>query len=175
MSKQKAKGLRMDILDRYLGYESWTLRHMILRATELSQAQLHQEFDIGHRTLHKTVTHIIANLEIWTDLICERPVRDLPPIADNPQSYLQRFDSAMQEFEQRARTLAAADRLDDFYTDVLDNPPRQKSFGGTVLHLLTHTTVHRWEIQHMLQRLGIQELIEGDALGWEWRMRHGET
>lgn len=164
----------MDILDRYLGYESWMLRHMILRATELSQQQLHQEFDIGHRTLHKTITHIIENLEIWTDLVCERPVRDLPPIEDNTQSYLQRFGRAMTEFDQVARKLVAQNRLDDFYTDVLDNPPRQKTFGGTLLHLLTHTTVHRWEIQHILQRLGIQNLLEGDALGWEWRMMHGE-
>lgn len=164
----------MDILDRYLGYESWMIRHMILRATELSTEQLHQEFDIGHRTLHKTVTHIIANIEIWTDLIYERPVRELPPIADNAQSYLQRLESAIVEFEQRARQLAAENRLDDFYVDVLDNPPQKKSFGGTLLHLLTHTTVHRWEMQHILQRLGVKDLLEGDALGWEWRKMHGE-
>jgi hypothetical protein len=39
--------------------------------------------------------------------------------------------------------------------------------------LLTHTTVHRWEMQHMVQRLGVDDLIEGDALSWEERVRHG--
>ena len=55
---------------------------------------------------------------------------------------------------------------------MLDNPPTSKTLGGTVLHVLTHTTVHRWEIQHMLQRIGLDGLIEGDALGWEWRVQH---
>ena len=55
--------------------------------------------------------------------------------------------------------------------DILDTPPRAKTFGGTLLHVLTHTTVHRWEIQHMLQRLGLNDLIEGDALSWDMRNR----
>ena len=35
----------MDILDRYLGYETWTLRHFIERCRELSPDQLHQPLD----------------------------------------------------------------------------------------------------------------------------------
>ena len=157
----------MDILERYLGYEAWTLRHMIQRCQELSTEQLHQPFDIGLRSLHKTLAHIIGNLEVWTDLMHERTVREVPPFADNAEAYLQRFDAAIADFAEFARQLAAEHRLNDTYIDVLDNPPKAKTFGGTVLHLLTHTTVHRWEIQHMLQRLGIDDLIEGDALSWE--------
>jgi uncharacterized damage-inducible protein DinB len=161
----------MDILDRYLGYEGWTQRHMIRRCQELSTAQLHQHFDIGHNTLHETLSHVIRNLETWTDLMAERPVRTMPPIPADAQSYLQRFDAAMADFNELARTLAAQNRLDDSNMYVLDNPPASKTFGGTLLHLLTHTTVHRWEVQHMLQRLGL-EVIEGDALSWEWRLHN---
>lgn len=163
----------MDILDRYLGYEGWTLRHMISRCQELSTEQLHQPFDIGHNTLHETLTHVIRNLEVWTDLLAERPVRTLPAIDAHAASYLQRHDAAIAEFSELARTLAAQNRLDDTYVDVLDNPPTTKSFGGTLLHLLTHTTVHRWEVQHMLQRLGL-DVIEGDALSWERRRHNNE-
>jgi uncharacterized damage-inducible protein DinB len=162
----------MDMLDRYLGYETWTLRHLIIRCGELSAGQWRQPFDIGHGTVHETLAHIIANLEVWTDLMRQRPLRRLPPLPDTVADCLQRFDEAMAEFTACARTLAAEGRLDNTYLDVLDNPPAAKSFGGTILHVLTHTTVHRWEIQHMLQRLGIEDLIEGDVLGWEWRMRH---
>ena len=158
----------MDILDRYLGYEAWTLRYFIERCRELAPSQLHQPFDIGHGTVHDTINHIIVNIEVWTDLMRERPVRDLPPIAANPDSYLQRFDAAMADFADYARLLAAEGRLDETYLDVLDTPPQSKTSGGTLLHVLTHTTVHRWEIQHMLQRLGISDLIEGDALGYEY-------
>jgi hypothetical protein len=100
----------------------------------------------------------------------ERPVRNLPPIQENVADYLQRFDAAMADLADCARTLVAQDRLNDNYMDVLDNPPQRKSFGGTLLHVLTHTTVHRWEVQHILQRLGLEELLEGDALIWESRL-----
>ena len=157
----------MDILDRYLGYEAWTFRYFIERCRELTPAQLYQPFDIGHGTVHDSIYHVIGNIEVWTDLIRERPVRDLPPVAANPDDYLQRFDDAMADFAGYARLLVAEDRLDDTYLDVLDAPPKPKTFGGTILHVLTHTTVHRWEIQHMLQRLGLSDLIEGDVLGYE--------
>ncbi len=162
----------MDILDRYLGYEAWTLRHIINRCHELSPAQLQQPFDIGHGTIHDTLAHVIGNLEVWTDLMRERPVRDLPPLPQPVEEVLQRFDAAMADFADCAQALAAAGRLDATYVDVLDNPPKSKSFGATILHVLTHTTVHRWEMQHMLQRLGLDDLIEGDVLSWEQNVHH---
>ena len=59
----------MDILDRYLGYEAWTLRYFLVRCREVTPAQLHQSFDIGQGTLYETIAHIIGNLEVWTDLM----------------------------------------------------------------------------------------------------------
>jgi uncharacterized damage-inducible protein DinB len=101
----------------------------------------------------------------------ERPVRHLHPLAATPESYLQRFDDALADFADCGHRLVAEGRLDETYLDVLDTPPQPKTFGGTLLHVLTHTTVHRWEIQHMLQRLGLVDLIEGDALSWEAKHR----
>src|SRR5262249_16162763 len=141
----------MDILDRYLGYEGWTTRHIITRCQELTPAQLHQPFDIGQGTLHDTLTHIIRNLEAWLTLMPPEAETQRPPIADNPDAYLERFDAAMADFSHFAREMAAANRLDDTYLDTYDNPPKAKTFGGTILHVLTHTTVHRWEAQHILQ------------------------
>lgn len=157
----------MDMLDRYLGYETWTFRYFIERCRELTPVQLHQPFDIGHGTVHDTISHVIYNIEVWTDLMRERPVRDLPRIAANPDNYLQRFDEAMADFADFAHLLVTEGRLGGTYLDALDTPPKPKNFGATLLHVLTHTTVHRWEIQHMLQRLGLSDLIEGDVLGYE--------
>lgn len=160
----------MDILERYLGYEAGTLRYFIERCHEVSPVQLRQPFDIGPGSVHATLTHIIGNLETWTDLMRERPVRHLPAPA-TVDAYLERFEAAMADFAALARELTAQGRLDDTYLDVLDAPPTPKTFGGTLLHVLTHTTVHRWEIQHMLQRLGLDNLIEGDVLGWEQQLQ----
>lgn len=165
----------MDILERYLGYEAWTLRHFIERCRELEPLQLTQQFDIGVGSVAATLAHIIGNLETWTDLMLERPARARAPLPESIDACLERFDAAMADFAACARTLAAADRLDSTYLDVLDDPPTAKSFGGTILHVLTHTTVHRWEIQHMLQRLGLADLLEGDALGWEQQELHNRT
>lgn len=164
----------MDMLDRYLGYERWTLRHFIARCQELTPAQLHQKFDIGPGTVYDTMNHIIGNIEVWTDLMRERQVRDLPKLPDEIEVWLQRFDAAMADFDDFARIIVDSNRLDDTYLDVLDNPPTRKTFGGTILHVLTHTTVHRWEVQHMVQRLGLGNLIEGDALSWDTRAQRQE-
>lgn len=161
----------MDILDRYLGYEGWTARHIISRCQELTPAKLQQPFDIGQGSLHDTLTHIIRNLEAWLALMRAEPETTRPPIAANADAYLERFDAAMASFSHFAREMAAANRLDDTYLDTYDNPPVAKTFGGTILHVLTHTSVHRWEAQHMLQRLGISDLIEGDAMSWDTQHR----
>ncbi len=100
-------------------------------------------------------------------------MRHLPPLTEITDSSLQRFDAAMADFADCGRRLVAEGRLDETYVDVLDTPPKPKTFGGTLLHVLTHTTVHRWEIQHMLQRLGLDDLIEGDALSWDTKNRLG--
>ncbi len=104
--------------------------------------------------MHDTLAHVIGNGETWTDLMRERPVRRLPP-AETTSGHLQRFNAAMGDFADCARGLVTEGRFDEMYMDVLDNPPTPKTFGGTLLHVLTHTTMHRWEIQHILQRLAV--------------------
>jgi uncharacterized damage-inducible protein DinB len=157
----------MEMLDRYLGYEGWTTRHIITRSRELSREQLHQSFDIGHNTLHETLVHLIRVLEIWLEMMREQPKATRPPIADNAAAYLERFDAAMADFSHFARSMAAANRLDEKFPNTFDDPPTYVTFGGAILHTLTHTTVHRWESQHILQRLGLHDLIEGNVIDWE--------
>src|SRR2546429_7212238 len=102
----------MDILDRYLSYEAWTLRHFINRCREVTPAQMHQPFDIGPGSVHATLYHIIDNLETWTDLMRERPVRAVPPLPEAIDVCLARYDAAIADFSACARTLAADNRLD---------------------------------------------------------------
>jgi uncharacterized damage-inducible protein DinB len=45
--------------------------------------------------------------------------------------------------------------------------PWPKSFGGTIAHVITHNMHHRGEIIHMLTRLGLVNVLEGDVLSWE--------
>jgi hypothetical protein len=64
-----------DLLDRLLGHDAWTTQQVLAAAAGLTDAQLDQDFDIGHRTVRATLAHLIGNVEVWTDLMAERPVR----------------------------------------------------------------------------------------------------
>lgn len=166
----------MDILERLLGHDEWTTRAVLRRCQGLSDEECDREFDIGHRTLRATWVHLIGNVQVWTDLMAGRPVRETPrpvPWAASPATLLAAWEAAMAEFAALARELAASGRLDDCYTDTLDDPPRPKTFGGTIAHLLTHDMLHRGEVLHILQRLGVPDLPEGDVLGWEAATRPG--
>ena len=54
---------------------------------------------------------------------------------------------------------------------MLDHPPRPKTFGGAIAHVLTHSMHHRAQAHYILEKLGVENVIEGDALGWEGQAR----
>jgi uncharacterized damage-inducible protein DinB len=114
---------------------------------------------------------MIGNIEVWTDLMAARPARRMPTARQSVFELQRRFDAAFSDFAQVARKLRDTQRLNDTYVDVLDQPPQRKTYAGTILHVITHDHMHRAEILHMLQRLGIQGLIEGDVLSWEATLR----
>jgi uncharacterized damage-inducible protein DinB len=158
----------MDILDRLLGHDAWTNRHLLARCRELSEAQFDQPFDLGHGSLRATFEHMIDNIEVWTALMRQWPLaQDSPQRAPSLDQLVARLAKATVDFAALAHQIAAEQRLDDVWTDVLDNPPRQKSYGGAIAHVLTHNMAHRSEILHLLARLGLPDLIEGDLLSWE--------
>ena len=155
----------MDILNRLLGHDRWTTAQLLQRCAELSPAQWQMHFAVGYGNLIETFDHLIGNVETWTDLMLERPPRQID--GTSPTALLQRWNAAHAEFAALALQLQNRQRLDDRYTDMLDNPPGQKTFGGTILHVITHNHQHRAEAIHMLTQLGLPDVIEGDVLSWE--------
>ncbi len=155
----------MDILNRLLGHDEWTTTQLLGQCVTLSPAQWQQEFDVGQGSLCETFDHLVDNVEAWTDLMLERPVRNLK--GNTPDQLLQRWQAAYTEFASLARALQDQGRLEDCYLDKLDNPAKQKTFGGTILHIITHSHQHRAEAIHILNHLGLADVIEGDVLSWE--------
>jgi len=165
----------VDILDRLLGHDEWTTRQVLLRCCELTSGQMQQPFDVGHTTIEDTLRHMIGNIEVWTDLMCERPVRK-GATAETPATIdelSRRFDAAHADFATLARQVTDQGRLDRSYMDTLDSPPGPKTFGGTIVHVITHDMLHRGELLHMLGRLGLRDLPEGDTLSWEAQQARG--
>ena len=159
----------MDLLDRFLGHDAWTTRQLLLRCLELAKEQLDREFNIGPRTVRATLTHIIRNVEVWSDLIRGEPVRDgggssIPELTE-------RFDLAATDLAVVARDVADRGAWDEHWVDVLDDPPTEKTYGGAIAHVLTHSMHHRAQVLYMLRRLGLEGLPEGDVLSWERQAR----
>jgi uncharacterized damage-inducible protein DinB len=78
-----------------------------------------------------------------------------------------RLDEAGEELAGIARKIARKNRWDDVFTDVLDDPPRKKTFGGTITHVITHSMHHRAQVMYIMEQLGIRDHIKGDVLTWE--------
>jgi uncharacterized damage-inducible protein DinB len=162
----------MDLLDRLLEHDCWTTGQILAICCTLSPEQLQTQFDVGNHTLGATLRHMIANIQVWTDLMHSRPVEAdsiVDTMAVNELAVL--FPTLYLEFAATARRLRDDGRLDDFYLDTLDDPPQSKSFGGTIAHVITHNMHHRAELLHMLGLLGVSNLPEGDVLSWEAQAR----
>ncbi len=165
----------MDLLDRLLAHDVWSTRQLLLQARALTDQQLDQPFDIDSRTLRGCFLHMLENMEIWTDLLYERQPRNDEAQAALPVSIdglLQRLSVAGRDLAAIARAVARENRWDAVFMDVLDDPPRQKTFGGAIGHVLTHDMHHRAQAMLMLEHLGLRDHIEGDLLTWE-AVAHG--
>jgi uncharacterized damage-inducible protein DinB len=158
----------MDLLDRLLEHDNWTTRQVLAICAALPPEQLQQPTTIGHGTLDETLRHMIRNVQVWTDLMCTRPLRPRDPVerADIVE-LADIFEASYTDFADSARQMRDGSRLDDVYLDVLDEPPTPKTIGGTIAHVITHDMHHRSEILNMLGQLGVPNLPEGDVLGWE--------
>ena len=153
----------MDLLDRLLGHDRWTTGRLMTMASDLSDAQLDQAFDIGHHTLRETFGHMTRAMELWTGLMSGTPGEegDMPASVDD---LLARHIRSHTRFDLVARDLVASGRLDETFVDHHDFP---QSYGATILQVIMHNQQHRGEVLHMLQRLGVPDLPDGDPQEWE--------
>jgi uncharacterized damage-inducible protein DinB len=163
----------MNLLDRLLGHDAWTTRSLLLRALDLSDEQLDRDFDIGHGSVRAAAAHIIFNVEVWSSLMAgQRPdtSRGSSPEDRTIPALISRLDAAASQLSSVANEIAERGAWDDLWIDVLDEPPRRKSYGGAIAHVITHSMHHRAQLLHLLKKLGLTDLPEGDVLSWEQQL-----
>lgn len=155
----------MDTLDRVLDHDQWATSQLLAVAGKLTDAQLDQEFDIGHRTVRATLAHMIGNVDGWTEAFTDQqPVNDGTSVAD----LTARHEAAYPAFAGVARHFRDADRLEETFTDSFGQP---MTFGGAVLMVSLHNEGHRTEVLHMLNRLGLADVPEVDHGLWDFARR----
>ena len=157
----------MDLLDRLLEHDAWTTGELLDAAASLPDEQLDREFDIALRSVRSTLEHIVRNTEAWTDLMRGVPVRPIVGVPESIHGLRMRLDVAATDLACLARDVSARDAWDELWLDRLDDPPREKTFGGAIGHVITHSMHHRAQVIHMLRRLGVEDVPEGDVLSWE--------
>lgn len=155
----------MDLLDRLLGHDAWTTRQLLLLSQPLTDEQLDRDFDIGHRTLRATFLHILRNMEWWSDQMAGRPKREQD--GESVDEMIARLDCASADLAAVARSVAQRDAWDERWVDPEETPPSERTFGGTIAHVITHSMHHRAQVLYLLRQVGVTETPEGDVLSWE--------
>ena len=155
----------MDVLDRLLDHDQWATAQLLETARDLTDAQLDQDFDIGHHTLRATFEHMIMNVDGWTAAFTEQE----PASAGTSMAELsERHARAYPAFAGAARHFRDAGRLEETFTDSYGG---QMTFGGAVLMVILHNEGHRTEATHILARLGLAEVPEVDHGLWDYTRR----
>lgn len=155
----------MNILDRLLGHDSWTTLALLELSSSLSDSQLDHEFEIGHRSIRNTFGHMVRNLEVWTELMKGNP--GVSTKGDSIDELTERLNLASAKFASIAKQIEAEGRLDETWIAPDENPPKKRTYGGTITHVITHSMHHRAQLLYLLRLTGVDNLPEGDVLSWE--------
>lgn len=158
----------MDLLDCMLEHDRWTTDRILTICRELPQWRLHTHFGVGHGTIDATLRHMIRSVQVWTDLMCGRLVAPPDAVEAAGVDALAILCNVFYgEFAACARDCRDAGRLDVYFPDTRADPPVPRTYGGAIAHVITHNMHHRGEILHMLGKLNVPDLPEGDVLSWE--------
>ncbi len=157
----------MDLLERLLEHDRWATTSLLELCRGLTDDQLDQEFDIGHRTLRQTFAHMIYNVASWTGLMTGEPEVELPPDRSIP-AFIAWNAKVYDTFATFARRMRDEGRFDETFVDAFDGP---MTYGGAILHVILHSEDHRTEALHIVQRLGGIEVPELDHALWDYVRR----
>jgi uncharacterized damage-inducible protein DinB len=155
----------MDLLDRLLDHDRWATNTLLDVSRGLTNAQLDQEFDVGHRTLRATFAHMIPNVGFWTGLMNGHPVAEEEAGGWSIEELIARHEHDYDAFARLARQLRDEERLVEIYVDHYEV---RKSMAGTILMVVEHNEWHRGEASHILARLGLPEVPEVDLGVWDY-------
>jgi uncharacterized damage-inducible protein DinB len=159
----------MDVLDRLLDHDRWATDQLLDLCRNLSDAQLDQDFDIGHRTLRETFDHLILNIDFWKGLMVGQPI-EYERSASSVATLAEDHERSSTAFAAVARRIRDEGRLEETFVDHYGS---NMTFGGAIFHVILHDEGHRTEAVHILARLGIPELVqvEVDHGLWDFKRR----
>ena len=132
-----------------MGHDHWATACLLDLSRGLTDAQLDQPFDVGHRTLRATFEHMIFNAEFWTAVMAgPRWMPAARSLAGRGDGTLRALLRGLHDPRAPGARRAASGRT------FVDHFGERMTFGGAIVHVVLHDAEHRSEALHILERLG---------------------
>lgn len=153
-----------DPIEILIAHDAWANQQLLKACDGLTEAQLHQRFDIGPGSLHDTLTHIAGAIDRWCDVLEARPRG--PRLEDGGPYTLSRLRTLLAELGARLERAAAAAPLSDLATAERDGASYTFPRAGIIAHITTHGMHHRAQCLNMLRHLGVDPLPPSSVTHW---------
>lgn len=159
-----------DPLDILLAHDRWATRNILDACSKLSDEQFHQRFEMGSGSLHDTITHVLAAMRLWDDLLASREPRPrLDPVQRRtPAELMALADESYDDFANSVRSHP----LEEIVLRVREGKTYSFTRGAVLSHVTTHAMHHRAQCLNMLRHVGVKPLPPSSVMEWTWT---GET
>jgi uncharacterized damage-inducible protein DinB len=158
-----------DPLDILLTHDRWATRQVLDACAKLTPEQFHRRFEMGPGSLHDTVTHMLAAMRVWADLLAGREQRErLEGTTRSVEELVRLQDEIADDLESSAR----AHPLDGVVVRVRAGLSFPITRGAVLTHVATHGMHHRAQCLNMLRHLGVSPLPPSSVVEWT-RMADG--
>jgi uncharacterized damage-inducible protein DinB len=152
-----------DPLTILLAHNKWATRNIIEACAKLSHEQFHQRFEMGPGSLHDTVTHLLAAMRVWGDMLAGREQR---PRLDGTERSTDELLKLLDEISADMAASAKAHPVDGLVTRMRDGKSYAFTRGAVLTHVTTHGMHHRAQCLNMLRHLGVKPLPLSSVAEW---------
>ncbi|MHC4992006.1 MAG: DinB family protein [Planctomycetota bacterium] len=152
-----------DPIEILLAQNRWAMRNLLGACESLSDEQLHQRFEMGPGSLHDTITHILAAMQGWGDMLAGREQR---PRLEGTQRSLKELGELLETISDDMEASARAHPLDELVTGSRGGRTFTFTRGAVLTHVLTHGMHHRAQCLNMLRQLGVDRAPPSAVVEW---------
>lgn len=152
-----------DPLEILLAHDRWATRQLLDACSKLSDEQFHRRFDMGPGSLHDTVTHILAAMRVWGDLLAGREQR---PRLEGTKRTAAELTALHDEIAADFAASAHAHPLEETVSRTREGKTYQFTRGAVLMQVTTHAMHHRAQCLNMLRHAGVNPLPPSSVVEW---------
>lgn len=158
-----------QLMDRYVSYGRWATFQILDLLKDADAAALDRDFEFGHGTIRKTLTHILDVEAKWAAILNGQPDSFEPAGTLEIAEMSSRFDQLYRQTTERVA------KLDDAAAQqVINAAPGGIALKLRVIEALVqlccHATHHRAQLVNMLRHVD-RPTPPSDLIAW-WRQTH---